>query len=50
VDEVVTLEKQRFASDLGEGIGKTVTKVQTGRVPTALAEVAIGRAGDAGLL
>ena len=40
--EIIPLKQDRFASHLGQGIGETVPKVQTRRVPAALPEITVG--------
>ena len=44
--EIIPLEKQRFAGDFRQGIGEAIAEIQSSRVAAALAEVAIGGAGD----
>ena len=46
MSEVAALEEKRFTGGPGQGIGEAVAEVQTCRVTTALAEVAVGRSGD----
>ena len=48
--EVVALVQQGLAGGLGEGVGEAVAEVQPRSVAAALAEVAVGLAGDLGLL
>src|SRR5208282_694343 len=40
--EVIALEQNRLARGFGKGIGEAVAKIQPGRVPAPLAEIAIG--------
>jgi hypothetical protein len=39
--EVIPFKQNRFAGQLGQGIGETIPKIQTGGVPTALSEIAV---------
>lgn len=47
--KIVSLEQQRLSGIASERIGEAVAKIQLGRMPTALAEIAISFAGDFGL-
>jgi hypothetical protein len=47
--KAVALEQERLAAGAGQRIGETVAEVQAGRT-SAFAEIAIGGAGDLGLL
>jgi hypothetical protein len=48
--EIVGLEQERLAAGAGQRISETVAEVQAGRTSAAFAEIAIGGAGDLGLL
>ena len=50
VRKVVAFEQQRRPHRFGEGIGETVAEIEPRRMAAAFAEVAIGGAGDVGLL
>ena len=50
MDEVVAFEEQRFAFDACESVGKAIAEVQVGSVTAAAAVVAVGLAGDSGLI
>ena len=49
VNEIVTLEEERFVEIDGEGIRKAVTEVEFRRMPAALAELEIGSPSNSGL-
>jgi hypothetical protein len=48
--KVVALEQERLAAGAGERKGETVAEVEARRMAAVFAEIAIGRAGDLGLL
>src|ERR1019366_7764537 len=50
MSEVVALEEQRFTRGFGEGVGETVTEVQTGPVATATAVRTVGVPGECGVI
>src|ERR1700688_516511 len=47
--EVIALEEERLAGELGEGIGEAIAEVEPCRMAAAAAEVAVGLARDARL-
>jgi len=50
MNEVVAFRQDWFALVTGEGVAEAVAEVEVGGMATAAAIVAIGLAGDAGLL
>ncbi len=44
MDEVITLEKQRFTGSFGKRVSKAVAEIQFGGMSAALTEIAIGLA------
>jgi len=50
VCEIIALEQYLFACRLRQGIGEAIPEIQTRGMPTALAEIAVGFAGNPRLL
>ena len=48
--KVVAFEQQRLTHRFGESVGEAVAKIQPGGMATASPEIALGGAGDLGLL